>query len=118
MLAVRRSSLNILTKTVRTVSPSTVRAFTVTAYKNELLQDLFLKELKNTKFDMASLQSPESIAENVIKFSAPTKPKIPTLEAAQRILYKTTLMKTLKLHWILLQTLLPYNKTLLKMKIG
>ncbi|CAB4254337.1 similar to Saccharomyces cerevisiae YLR295C ATP14 Subunit h of the F0 sector of mitochondrial F1F0 ATP synthase [Maudiozyma barnettii] len=84
MLAVRRSSLNILTKTVRTVSPSTVRAFTVTAYKNELLQDLFLKELKNTKFDMASLQSPESIAENVIKFSAPTKPKIPTLEAAQK----------------------------------
>ncbi|SMN19057.1 similar to Saccharomyces cerevisiae YLR295C ATP14 Subunit h of the F0 sector of mitochondrial F1F0 ATP synthase [Maudiozyma saulgeensis] len=84
MLAVRRSSLNILTKVVRTTAPSTVRAFSITAYKNDLLQDLYLKELKNTKFDMASLQSPESIAENVIQFSAPAKPKVPVLEATQK----------------------------------
>lgn len=86
MLAVRRTSLNVLTKNVRLcrVAPIAIRSFSITTTKNDLLQDLYLKELKSTKFDMASLQSPESIAENVISFSAPAKPKLPTLEASQK----------------------------------
>lgn len=82
MFAVRRSSAALLSRaSCATVSR---RALSSSAARHNLIQDLYLKELKGAKIDMATLQSPESIAENVIAFSAPVTPKAPGLEAAQK----------------------------------
>lgn len=84
MFVIRRSSKGLLSKAVR-CAPISVRAFSITPYNNNnMVEELYLKELKSTNFDMSSLQSPESIKENVIEFNAPGKPKLPVLEATQK----------------------------------
>ncbi|GMM54572.1 F1F0 ATP synthase subunit H [Maudiozyma humilis] len=81
MFALRRSS--VLLSRAGCAAPAR-RALSVSAARHNLVQDLYLKELRGTKVDMAALQSPESIAENVIAFSKPVTPSAPSLEAAQK----------------------------------
>ena len=59
---------------------SSRRLFSMTIIRKNLIQDLYLRELRQNNIDMATLESNPSLQSNIISWKQPIPPTAPSLE--------------------------------------